>query len=240
MIPRFPRFVIAALLFLCAASLHAQGTLEIVGGDTHDWGTVSPGKLTTIVELKNVGASDLNISAVRPTCLCTVAPIDKNLLKPGEVAHVDITLDATSKFGPVERSIVIHSSDSSAPQRTLHLKATIKRDLTITPSNYLVVDGAMKDVESAAVPIVIANTGKTVVTLSPPGAPQGNFKARFDLLEQKELKPGEQLELKAFITPLVASGMTGTIKMRTTSPQMPFIDLTVTGTMVPADKSQSH
>jgi hypothetical protein len=229
---RFGRIhgAIIASLLLGTVALHAQGRLEIVGGDTHDWGTVAPGKLNAVVELKNIGVGDLKISEVRPTCLCTVAPIDKNLLKPGEIARVNITLDASSKSGLVERGIVITSSDSSGPQRMLHLKATVRRDLTLAPSNYLVVEGAVKDVESPATPIVIVNTGDAPVTLYPPGAPQGNLKVRFDLVAPKELKPGERIELKAFVTPLVESGMAGTVKMKTTSQQMPFIDLIVAGT----------
>lgn len=230
---------IAAVGSLGAGALHAQGTLEIQGGDTHDWGLVAPGRLTTIVKLKNVGSGTLNISEVRPTCLCTVAPIDRNMLEPGEIAHIDVTLDVTGKSGLVERNIVIRSSDSANPQRILRLKASVKRDLTITPSSYLVLNGGKKDLESAADPIVITNTSSAPITLYPPSAPQGNLKARFDMKEPRELKPGEQLELKGFITPLDAKSVSGTIKMKTSSPQFTFIDLVVTGTMAPEDKSQS-
>jgi len=231
---------VAASLLLCSGALHAQGKLEIVGGDTHDWGTVAPAKLTTVVKVKNVGSGDLNVLEVRPTCLCTIAPIDKNLLKPGEVAQINITLDASSKSGLVERNIIIRSNDSSNPQQTLHLRATIKRDLTLTPANYLVVQGGRKGVESPATAIVITNTSDAPITIFSPGAPQGNVKARFEMPPQKELKPGEQLELKAFITPLDAAGMSGNIKVKTTSQQTPFIELVIAGTMAQDDKSQSH
>jgi Protein of unknown function (DUF1573) len=231
---------ISAFFLLCAGSLHAQGKLEIVGGDTHDWGTVAPGKLTAVVELKNVGSEDLNVLEVRPTCLCTIAPIDKNLLKPGEVARIDVTLDATTKAGPLERNIVIRSSDPDRPQQTLRLKATLTRDLTFTPSSYFVVEGGRRGVEMPATPIVVTNTGNTPFTIHMPGAPQGNFKARFDMPRQVELKPGEKFELKAFITPLADADISGTIKMKTSSPQTPFADLFVTGTMAQDDKSQSH
>ena len=76
----------AAVVTVCAsAAASAQGTLEIIGGDTYDWGTVAPGKLTTTVEVKNTGAQDLKITEVRPGCGCTAAPIDKNLLNPNEI-----------------------------------------------------------------------------------------------------------------------------------------------------------
>jgi hypothetical protein len=231
---------VAVFLLLCAASLHAQGKLEIIGGSTHDWGNVAPGKLTAVVELKNVGSGDLNIVEVRPTCLCTIAPIDRNLLKPGEIAKINITLDASSKTGVVERGIIIRSSDSSNPQQTLHLKATVKRDLTFAPSQALVVRGGQKDVEAPAEPVIVTNTADAPITLFAPGAPQGNFKSRFDMPAQVVLKPGEHLELKAFITPLVATGMAGTVKMKTSSQQMPYVDLTVAGTMGQDDRSQSR
>jgi hypothetical protein len=240
MIPKHLLHTIAGLFLFSAISLHAQGKLEILGGDTHDWGNVAPGKLTAVVELKNVGSGDLKIVEVRPTCLCTIAPFDKNLLKPGEISKVDITLDATSKSGLVERNIIIRTSDSATPQQTLHLKAMVKRDLTFSPAQALIIRDAHKDVESAAEQIVVTNTASMPITIYTPGAPQGNIKSRFDMPEQVTLKPGENFVLKGFITPLAATGMTGTIKMKTSSQQMPYIDLTIAGTMAGGDASQSH
>jgi hypothetical protein len=234
----------AAVVAVCASgAANAQGKLDIVGGDTYDWGTVAPGKLTTTVEVKNVGQGDLKITEVRPGCGCTAAPIDKNLLKEGEVGKINITLDVSARTGPVEKTVTITSSDSSQAVRILHLKANIKRALTFTPSQYFVVTEGKTGVESPAQSIRVSNTSDAPITLYPPEFGNGNIKVRFDLKDKKELKPGEEYELKAYVTPLENETLYGSAKMKTSSNESPAIDLTISGTMarpvVPQTQSQT-
>ena len=224
-------FAVAAIAVSAGSIASAQGKLEIVGGDTYDWGTVAPGKLTTTVEVKNTGGEELKITEVRPGCGCTAAPIDKNLLKPGEVGKINITLDVTTRTGPVEKTVSITSSDSAQAVRILHLKANIKRAVTFTPSQYFVVTEGKMGVESPATSIRIANTSDAPLTIYPPEFGQGNVKVRFDLKEKKELKPGEEYELKAYVTPTETETLYGSAKMKTSSTESPSVDLTISGTM---------
>lgn len=235
---------IVALTIVASVSALAQGQLEIVGGDTYDWGTVAPGKLQTVITVKNVGEQDLKINEVRPGCGCTVAPIDKNLLPPGEVGKISITLDVTTRSGPVEKTVTITSTDTARPTRVLSLKANVRRAITCTPAQYMLVNDGRQGVESPSSPMTIRNTGDAPVTIFPPEVvPGGNIKVRFDLKEKKELKPGEELELKAYVTPNEASSLYGTLKVKTSSTELPVIDVTVSGTMAqqtnPSSQSSS-
>src|SRR5438105_11547865 len=85
----------AALMTLAAGSAFAQGKLEVIGGDTYDWGAVAPAKLKTVIQIKNVGTDSLVISNVHPSCGCTTAPIDKSMLKPGEIGKISVEIDMT-------------------------------------------------------------------------------------------------------------------------------------------------
>src|SRR5437667_12794840 len=68
-----------------SAKAQPVGKIEIVGGDTYNWGNVQPGELKATIQVKNTGQGDLKITDVHPGCGCTVtSPIDKNPLKPGE------------------------------------------------------------------------------------------------------------------------------------------------------------
>jgi uncharacterized membrane protein len=224
-----------AIAFVAGAAAYAQPKLEIVGGDTHDWGKVSPGKLTTVVHVKNAGNADLKISDVRPGCGCTVAPIDKNLLKPGELANINISLDVASKSGPVEKVVTIFSNDSSSPaasSRVLYLKADVHRAVTIAPMQYMLVNDGKLGVESTASTVTIKNTGEKPFTLETPKLADGaNIAVRFDMKGTKELKPGEEFMLKAYVTPKDANGLNGTITMKTSTSEMPSIDIPINGTM---------
>jgi hypothetical protein len=219
---------------------YAQPKLEIVGGDTHDWGKVKPGKLTTVVQVKNAGTTELKISKVQPACGCTAAPIDKDLLKPGEIGKISITLDVTSRSGPVDKTVSIESNDSSAPMRTLHLKADVRRDITVTPMQYMMVTDGKVGVETPASVVKIKNTGDAPFKIDVPQLVDGaTFGVRFDLKESRELKPGEEFELKAYVTPKDSKSITGTIKMKTSNSEMPSIDIPITGTMAPPATSSA-
>jgi len=233
----------AALLSACIGSAaHAQGKIEIVGGDTHDWGTVAPSNLTTVVEIKNTGQGDLKITEVRPGCGCTLASkIDKDVLKPGEIGKFNIGLNVASyQPGPISKIVTIRSSDPADSVKILHLAATIKRAFTVTPSNYFLVSNGKVGVEAAASSVHIKNTGEQAFTVFPPEFGTGNIKVRFDLKEKKELKPGDDLELKAYVTPLEAQSVYGSIKVKTSSKEQENIDLNVTGTMTPATTPQTN
>lgn len=220
----------AAIVAFCAfGTAHAQGKLEIVGGDTYDWGTVAPGKLTTVVEVKNAGNADLSISEVRPSCGCTAAPIDKNLLKPGEIGKISVTLDVSTRSGPTEKTVSITSNDPAGAVRILRLRANVRRALEITPAPYIVITDGKVGVESAATPIRITNKSDAAITLSVPEFTQGNVKVRFDMKDKRELKPGEELELKAFVTPQEQTHIFGQAKMKTSSTEIPTLDLSISG-----------
>jgi len=233
----------AAIVAICAVgTVQAQGKLEIVGGDTYDWGTVAPGKLTTVVEVKNVGNGDLNITEVRPSCGCTAAPIDKNLLKPDEIGKISITLDVSSRSGPVEKTVSISSNDPEAAVKILRLHANVRRAIEFSPAQYMVISDGVVGTESAATPIRMTNKSDGPITLSAPEFTQGNVKIRFDMKDKVELKPGESYELKSYITPLEGTHIYGQVKMKTTSAEMPEVDFNISGNLAKpaADGEELH
>lgn len=63
-----------------------KSPLEIVGGDTFDFGTGEVGQeFEHVYEVKNVGKSALSVHAGKPSCSnCTSFKIDKETLQPGE------------------------------------------------------------------------------------------------------------------------------------------------------------
>jgi hypothetical protein len=235
-----PAFLLRGVLamglvaFGAVMSAHAQnGKMEIVGGDTHDWGTVPPSTLSAVIEVKNIGTGDLNITDVHPGCGCTLTHgIDKKTLKPGEIGKFDVSINvATYPSGPITKVVTIKTSDSTDANHMLRLTANIKRAITISPAAYLTVTEGKVGSESTSSSIHIKNTGDKAFTIFPPDSTRGNAKLRFDMKQKKELKPGEELELKAYVTPNEKSFVQGGFKMKTTSEESPWLDMNVTGTM---------
>jgi hypothetical protein len=211
----------------------AQPKIEVVGGETFDWGKVAPGELTTTIEIRNSGDSVLKIDRVQPGCGCTAAPIDKNVLNPGEVGKISVKLDAKNRSGALHKIITVFSDDASTPAKVINLKAEIKPVLEFRPTEWFLVNDAKVGTETAS-SVRIVNTGDAPFTVYPPEFATGNFKVRFNLKEKQELQPGQEVEITAYVTPQGAGAMNGSIKLKTSTKEFPLKELTVYGNVVAA------
>ncbi len=124
---------------LSTTAVFAQPRLEMQ--DSVDWGQivpdVPPGQVAKVfaeVKLKNTGDSVLNILEVRPGCGCTSAPLDEDLLQPGEETTMRVTLNLPLSNGPLNKRITIRSNDPVQGTRLLHLHATVQRPLQLSSS----------------------------------------------------------------------------------------------------------
>jgi hypothetical protein len=228
----------AAMMIVVAGAALAQGKLEVVGGDTYDWGSVSPSKLKTVIEVKNVGTDSLLISNVRPSCGCTTAPIDKSVLLPGDVGKISVEIDMTNRTGPTTKTITVYSNDPKNPSQVIYLKADVKRAMMFTPAEYFLLNNAKVGQEITS-SVRITNSGQQEFTLFPPEFVQGNVKVRFDMKEKKTLKPTEEYEVKAYITPLEGGSANGTIRMTSTNGEYKTFDLPIYGAVEAPAKTQS-
>lgn len=224
------KLILSAVLFLGFAliNLSAQPKLEIIGGDTYDWGDVKPiqSPIKTKIKLKNVGNAELNISNVKPGCGCTTAPLDKSKLKPGEEATLDVSLRISGYNGHVTKSIRITSNDKDHPTQLLWLKCNVIRDIQILPNKYLNFQQMTIGYPSEA-KVSIKNNSKENITLSDfttkPESMTINLKGKV------LLKPGESVELKAKYTAEKLGSFRGNITMKTTNKENKILSLTAFG-----------
>jgi hypothetical protein len=214
-----------------------KGTIEVVGGTSFDWGTVAPGELTTVIEVRNLGPGDVKITEVRPSCGCTVAPIDKNLLHPGEVGKISVKLDARTRFGQQHKVITV-MSDATNPQQVITLTANVKPVVQVTPVNYFLINDAPVGVEQSSA-LKLKNASEKPMTIFPPTLEDGNVKIRFNLTKKKDLKPGEEIELTAYITPLAAGAINGKIHVKTSTKEEPVKELSIYGTATAKEATHS-
>lgn len=234
LIQRLAAVAVAALA--CVASTYAQGgKVEVMGGDTYNWGTLPPGKLKAELTVRNVGQGTLVIDTVRPSCGCTTSPIDKKVLEPGETATVHVTLDASYRQGHLEKSVTIVSNDSTTPYHFVRLIAEIKPTLAVVPTTNFVLANGQVGVEGVSAPVTITNMSDEPQTVQPPkvGA-GGNVDVRFDMDESRQLDPGESMEISAHITPRDSRSIIGSVTMETTAPDKPTLTFGVTGTLAPS------
>lgn len=206
-------FLIIVVPFLA----FAQPKLEIVGGDSYDWGTVKPTQdpLNTKIKLKNVGNEVLKITEVKPGCGCTTAPLDKNELKPGEEATLDVSLRIAGYSGNVVKSIRISSNDPNNPTKYLYLKANIFHPISITPTSYFAFNEMTVGKEATAKVTIKNNTEKSI-TISDIEVVPDNLNV--NLPKKLVLKAGESFEVVAKVIPDKKGYFNCSIKMRTDNP----------------------
>lgn len=106
-------------------------TAEVAGpvvsleSDTFDFGTIQKGgNGTCTFELKNDGFEPLIISKCDKTCGCTIPKCNPDPVLPGETTEVEVTYD-TSRLGPFQKSVKVHSNASNTPLLVLKIKGTV-------------------------------------------------------------------------------------------------------------------
>jgi hypothetical protein len=202
--------------------------IEIVGGDSLDFGTASPGILQDTVRITNVGNDTLKIVEVRPSCGCTTAGIDNNILLPGDTARVPITLDVTHYTGYVRKNLTIMSNDSTRPNFQVALVANLVRDLMVNPTFFPVPEGAKAGVETST-QVAVMNLSQEPISIGPPRITDAaELIVRFDMTSPVVVQPGDSVPLVARVKP-VKQGVAGAdVIVPTNSKRQPTLSVRLT------------
>ncbi len=224
------RFVVAALAIMSMATVgaFAQPKLEIVGGDTYNWGKVNGAQspLKAVVEVKNVGTESLNISEVKPGCGCTGTILDQKELAPGEIGKIDVSLNVAGVNGPITKNITISSNDAASPTKMLYLKAEIARAITMSPTQYLVYNNLTVGQRSES-KVTIKNNTAEDITISDPILSEAGLTV--NIKKSVTIKAGTEFELIAQYTPKTKGYFNGSVKLKTSSADFPMLDIPAYG-----------
>lgn len=211
--------VIVVILFICCAfTANAQPKIEFIGGNTYDWGKVTPKVLSTKIKIKNAGNKTLFISKVKPGCGCTTAPMDKRSLEPGEIGTMSVNLSLDiSNTGKIVKKIDISSNDPISPDTTIYLQCMIVTPIEVTPHAFFRFENLQVGYESKST-VTIKNVSDTTITLS-------HFETSPDFVSinvsnQVVLKPGESFNLTAKLRPSDEGQINVTVKFLTSHPDM--------------------
>ena len=197
-----------------------QPKIEIVGGDTYDWGLVSykDNPLKAVVVLKNVGNATLEITKVKPACGCTTAPLNKSTLKPGDTTAINITLRIGNRTSNVHKTVRIASNDPQHPNKILHLKCKVFMPLEISPTPYFTFNTMKVGTESKSTLKIKNNTKKTVIISDIEIKPADLI---ISIKNGQKIKPGETIEVAAKIKPKKAGYFNCSFRAKTTIKDMP-------------------
>lgn len=220
-------FLSSVAIFVGAATLlFAQPKLEIVGGDTYDWGIVkTKNPLAGKVQIKNAGNKTLTISEVQAACGCTGTILDNKVLQPNEVATLSVTLNTGSNVGPIMKTVRIKSDDPVTAEKVLNLKANIT--LPIRLSVPYVVLSNLKVGQLANGETVLENkSGKDLLITSVELVGNG---LKTNIKPNTVIKDNEMYKIVGSAIADKAGYYSGTIKLKTNDPDYSSVDIIVYG-----------
>lgn len=217
------KYLISLLAIALSFSfLNAQPKIEIVGGDTYDWGIVSVKNdpLTTKMQVKNVGDQVLSITEVKAACGCTSTNVGKSDLKPGESTFIDITLRTSGLANNLHKTIRIGSNDPETPSKIIHIRANVVALLQLSPTPYFTYQN-MQVGQSAIGKLRLKNNSTVPITISDPEVDPKNIE--FSIKKEYILKPKEEIEITSTVIPEVTGQYNCSIVVKTTHPDFPTL-----------------
>lgn len=219
------------VLFAAAATVAvAQPKIEVIGGETYDWGKVKPpkeGYLEATIKIKNVGTELLKLTEIRPGCGCTKTDPDKTELKPGEISTMGVKLNiGPMQSGPLTKSITVRSNAAGADSvKYLFLKADVVRALALSPSIYFSFTD-LKVGQESTTKVDVTNNDTDPITLSDFTSDNGLV---LNVTGKRTLKPGEKLELVAKTIPQAKGSYQATVNFKTSHPDHASMEIKAYG-----------
>lgn len=120
--------VVAVVAFGYGTTAESPGQIELNATEFH-FGTIpNTEPVSRVFEVRNVGASWLEITGVSTSCACTTAEVDDHRLAPNEVTDLTVTYDPQvhdGETGDFLRRVYIRSDDPTTPEASLTIRVTV-------------------------------------------------------------------------------------------------------------------
>ena len=95
----------------------------------HDFGTIIEGeRVVCYFDYRNVGGTDLLITAVEATCGCTTPDWSREPLVPGGTGSMKIIFDASGRSGAQRKLVTVRSNAGNSELR-LTIKANVNENV---------------------------------------------------------------------------------------------------------------
>ena len=217
-------FVLFLALTFSISFLTAQPKIQVVGGDSYDWGVVTTKNdpLKTKFEIKNIGDKVLVISEVKASCGCTSTNLGKNELNPGESTTIDVTLKTSGHVNNLHKTIKINSNDPNNGQQIIHLKANVVALLQLTPTPYFTYLD-MQIGKSSVGKLKLKNNSTMPITISDAELQPKNIE--FSIKNNLTLQPNEEVELTTTVIPEATGQYNCSVVVKTDHPDFPTLKI---------------
>jgi hypothetical protein len=119
-----------------AAKPPAGGAPKIQFDNTvYDFGTTSQVEsVTGTFTFHNAGDGELKLQKPAPSCGCTVAGVNPDVLKPGEKGELTFTVRLSGARGQLEKHITVPSNDPQNGSLSLSIKVVVQQIYEVNPA----------------------------------------------------------------------------------------------------------
>jgi hypothetical protein len=195
---------------VCASPEYNFGTAVVTQMVTHEF------------ILRNEGDLNLEISNVRSSCGCTVANITSRSVPPGGETKVTAALSLAGRTGMQHKTVTVDSNDPHQPSLLLTLKGEVAVNVKVQPERVLWDRLSATDAASAEVLISASDQQPFIIQSTQPSST--NLEVTVTTVETN-------MSYKLVIStkpPLPEGVISANVRVLTTHPQRPVIDIPVT------------
>ena len=204
--------------------------IEVIGGMSYDWGEVKTieSPLHTRIKITNKGDKALRIFSIKAGCGCTTAPLDKDVLLPGDTSNIDVRLDLRNFMGPIEKTLTIMTNDPEARNILFKLHANIIQALSKLP-NYFPY-GQIVLGETARAKVIVKNNSKEDIKVMKIVKTPSDME--ISLKRGKVIRPGTEIEVTSSLKPRKTGKFESSITIMTDNIDMPRLSISGWGKAV--------
>lgn len=197
--------------------LFAQPKIEIVGGDSFNFGELYKGeKVERKVTIKNAGKETLLIERVHASCGCTAALLADKNVAPGKTTALSISFDSKNFSGEQRKNVFVYSNDPSASAKEITFTAKVIQVIEATPPYFYFMPGKVDStMENSATLKNISDKPVEILSVT-----SVDPLAKFALRKNK-LAPGESTQLSVTFTPSKIGYVSSDVLVKTSHPKQP-------------------
>ncbi len=175
----------------------------VIPDQLHDFGSINQGAVVEHkFEVQNKGTAPLKIRKLSPSCGCTAAVLDSDVVEPGGATFISAKFDTTGFRGEKVKTIRVYTNDPKQTSTVLTLQGVVETDVVIEPErlNFKSVTRGEKATAEAIVSVrkgkgikivnIVSRSDKITVEkedLSPKDRPDTRFRVRVTLSEDLPL-----------------------------------------------------
>ena len=188
-----------SLIIFSSVNLFSQAKLEVIGGDTYNWGEVSPKQspLKAEIILKNVGQDTVQIKDLKAGCGCATPMLTKRSILPNDTAKLIVSLNIQGNSGMVNKSVTLSTNESNA-SRYIFLKCNVIVPLEVLPQKWFTFTKVQVGQETKSSLRLKNNTSNDLVIKE---VKSSQKTMSLDLKAGLSLKPKEEINITATVIP---------------------------------------